>query len=500
MSFKIAFIGAGSIGFTRKLITDILSIPEFSDVQLALMDINKKNLDMIHQLIARDIASNKMDKVRLVSTTDRKAALKEARYVINIVRIGGLEAFAHDVNIPLKYGVDQCVGDTLCAGGIFYGQRVINFMLELCRDIKMYSEENALMLNYSNPNAMVTWAANTYGGVRTLGLCHGVQNGHRQLADALKIPEEELVYCCVGINHVTWYTRLNHQGHEYTTDELIEALENHPEYSRQEKARIDILKRFGCYSTESNGHLSEYLPWYRKRGEEIREWISLDKWIHGETAGYLRHCTERRNWFEEDFPRWMEEDSPVYEEDSRSVEHGSRIIEALETGRIYRGHFNVINNGTVTNLPDDCVVEVPCFADKSGIAIPRYGELPDGPAAICLSNISVQRLSVKAALSGDDFLLRQAMMLDPLVGAVCNPPEISQMVDEMLVAEQKWLPQYKDAVKKAEQRLGRGNLIPHRDYKGAARLAVKSIDEIREDKNKNLDSYGESGKKARKIS
>ncbi len=495
MAFKIAFIGAGSIGFTRKLITDILSVPQFDGIEIALMDISQKNLDMVHKLIEKDLASNNKQGATLTKTTDRKEALTNASYVVNVVRIGGLEAFAHDVNIPLKYGVDQCVGDTLCAGGIMYGQRVVHFMLELCKDIKAYAKPNALMLNYSNPNAMATWAANTYGGVQTLGLCHGVQNGHKQLAHALNISKEELDYTCVGINHVTWYLTLKYKNHEYTAQELIVALENHEEYGVQEKVRIDVLKRFGYYSTESNGHLSEYLPWYRKRPEEITQWISTDKWIHGETAGYLRHCTERRNWFEEDFPKWMNEDSPVYAEENRSVEHGSRIIEALETGKVYRGHFNVVNNHAIPNLPADCVVELPCFVDKLGVQVPQIeGGLPDGPAAICLSNISVQRLAVKAAVTGDDFLLKQAMLLDPLVGAVCNPPEVWQMTDEMLIVEAEWIPQYKKAVEQAKIRIARatqdGTLIATKNYQGAARLQVKSIEEMR--KAESLDAYEET--------
>ncbi|MBN2625661.1 MAG: alpha-galactosidase, partial [Spirochaetales bacterium] len=414
MSFKISIIGAGSIGFTRKLVADTLTVPEFSNITISLMDIDQENLDMIYKLIERDIKANGLNQVKLLKTTDRLESLKDARYVLNVVRIGGLEAYATDVEIPLQYGVDQCVGDTLCAGGIMYGQRGIAFMLGLCDDIKAVSSPDVILLNYANPNAMMTWAANVYGGVQTLGLCHGVQHGHEQLAEALDIPKEELDYSCVGINHQTWYMELNHRGHAYTADELVKALEAHPRFSDEEKVRIDILKRFGYYSTESNGHLSEYLPWYRKRQEDIPGWISFSDWIHGETGGYLRICREHRNEFETEFPKWMKEDPKKFTEEERSNEHGSHIIEARETGRIYRGHFNVINNHAVTNLSPDAVVEVPAHVDKLGVHVPEFGPLPDGPAAICEQSISVQRLAVKAALKGDDFLLRQAMLLDPL--------------------------------------------------------------------------------------
>jgi alpha-galactosidase len=266
---------------------------------------------------------------------------------------------------------------------------------------------------------------------------------------------------------------------EDMTPKLLDAFERHPVYSKTEKVRIDMLRRFGYYSTESNGHLSEYVAWYRKRPEEVKDWIALDTWIHGETGGYLRVCTERRNWFEEDFPKWMSEPPYEYTPENRSSEHGSYILEGLETGRVYRGHFNVVNDGCITNLPADAIVEVPGYVDGNGMGIPIVGDLPLGPAAVCNQSISVQRMAVQAAVNGDDYLLRQAMMLDPLTGAVCNPPEIWQMVDEMLVAQEQWLPQYATAIAEAKKRLAKGPTIPTKDYKGAARLHTKSVDELR---------------------
>ncbi len=477
MSFKVAFIGAGSIGFTRKLLSDVLTVPEFRDIEVAFTDIDERNLDMVTRLCQRDIVENGL-KIRIRSTLDRREAFRGAKYVFNTVRIGKLEAFIPDIEIPLKYGVDQCVGDTLCAGGIMYGQRGIAAMLEFCKDIREVCQPGALLLNYANPNAMVTWACNKYGGVNTVGLCHGVQGGHKQIADVLGLKQEEVDIICAGINHQTWYIKVSHKG-EDMTGRLLEAFEKHPQYSKTEKVRIDMLRRFGYYSTESNGHLSEYIPWYRKRPDEIKDWIDLSRWSYGETGGYLRVCIEGRNWFEVDFPNWMKEPPKQYIPENRSPEHGSYILEGLETGRLYRGHFNVVNNGTITNLPDDAVVEVPGYVDYNGINIPRVGDLPLGCAAVCNASISVQRLAVEAAVHGDDKLLRQAMMMDPLVGAVCNPPEIWQMTDEMLVAEARWLPQYAEAIKEARKRLSSGNTVRTREgYLGAARVKIKSVEEM----------------------
>lgn len=481
MSFKIAFIGAGSIGFTRELLTDILSVKEFQDIEVAFTDIDQRNLEMVTELCQQDIDENGLD-IEIQATLDRREALKDARYIFNVVRIGRLRAFKKDIEIPLKYGVDQCVGDTLCAGGIMYGQRGIAAMLDFCKDIREVSEEDALLLNYANPNAMMTWAANEYGKVNTIGLCHGVQNGHKDIADAFGLEKDEIDIVCAGINHQTWYIQIKHNG-EDLTDDLLEALENHPELSKTEKVRIDMLKRFGYFSTESNGHLSEYVPWYRKRPDEIEKWIDLSKWIHGETGGYLRVCTEGRNWFETDFPNWLKEPANEYKEENRSQEHGSYILEGLETGRTYRGHFNVVNNGVIKNLDDDAVVEVPGYVDANGVNIPVVGDLPMGAAAVCDQSVNVQRLAVEAAVKGDEKLLKQAMMMDPLTGAVLNPPEIWQMTDEMLVAEAEWLPQYEEAIADAKERLKSDDLIPtDENYKGAARLKTKSIDEMKIDK------------------
>jgi len=479
---KICFIGAGSLGFTRQLLADCMTVPELRNAQIAFTDINQHNLDMVTQLCQRDLDANDIH-IKIQSTTDRREAFKDANYVINAVRIGLLEAFETDIEIPLKYGVDQCVGDTLCIGGIMYGQRVVAAMLDFCKDMREVSAPNVLHLNYSNPNAMATWACNTYGGVPTIGLCHGEIHGESQIAEVLGYKREELDFICAGLNHQTWYISVKKDGKELT-DQLLDAFEKHPVYKEQEKVRIDILRRFGYYSTESNGHLSEYLAWYRKRPEEINAWIDLTKWIHGETAGYLRVCREGRNWFEADFPSFMAAPPKKFDGTERGQEHASYIIEALETRKNYRGHFNVINMGTITNLPEDCVVEVPCYIDGNGLSVPQVGDLPDGCAAICNQSVSVQRMAVKAAVAGDVQLLKQAALLDPLTGAVCNPPEVWQMVDEMLIAQAEWLPQYRSAIKQIkadwDKASAQGTLIPPRNYTGAAKLKERTLGEMAE--------------------
>ena len=483
MAIKVAFIGAGSIGFTRGLVRDLLTVPEFEETKFTFTDINAHNLDMVTRLCQKDIRENKLG-ATIQSSTNRRQALEGADYVVSCVRVGGLEGFATDIEIPLKYGIDQCVGDTLCAGGVMYGQRNVAAILDFCKDIREVGRKNALFLNYANPNAMNTWAANHYGKVNTIGLCHGVMGGHHQIAEVIQVlvngdkqpgssgyklvQAKEVDIICAGINHQTWYIQVLYKGKDWCS-RLLEGFEKHPVFSQTEKVRIDMLRRFGYYSTESNGHLSEYVPWYRKRHKDIEKWISLSSWINGETAGYLRVCREGRKWFNADFPRWMKEEVSGNRicPENRGHEHGSYIIEGLETGRVYRGHFNVVNNGAITNLPDDAIVEVPGYVDKNGVNIPKVGPLPLGCAAVCNVSISVQRLAVEAAVQGDVALLKQAMLMDPLTGAVCDPVEIDQMTDEMMVAQAKWLPQYRAAIPGAKQRLARAKR--EGDYRGVCK-------------------------------
>ncbi len=494
MSIKIALIGAGSITFARRLIQDILTVPDLADATFALMDISSRNLDMVTQLCKRDVISNRLP-ATIISTQDRQEVIADSDYIICLIRQGGLEAFQTDIDIPLKYGVDQCVGDTICAGGVMYAQRTIPVLLDICKDIRELAKPDALFLNYSNPMAMNTWACNKYGGVQAIGLCHSVQGSHWHIASCIEhwakreglIPQDyalhrrEVDVVAAGINHQTWFIKVQWRGMDMIP-RLLELYETHPTYPQAEKVRIDVLRRFGYFSTESNGHLSEYLPWYRKRPEEINQWIDLSRWINGETGGYLRVCTENRNWFETDFPNWLGETPPIIAPDLRSEEHGSYLIEALETGRTYHGFFNIPNRGHITNLPDGCIVEIPGYVDRTGIHMPVIGDLPLACAATCAASIRVQEMGMEAAVHGNVMLLKQAMLHDPLVSAVCNPEEVWQMADEMLLAQARWLPQYADAIPAARKRLDDAEhnhtRVKLSKTTGAARLHTRTVEEI----------------------
>jgi alpha-galactosidase len=488
--FTIAFIGAGSLGFTRGLLRDVLSVPEFAGIDIAFHDIDARNLDIATRLAQRDIDANQLG-VRIRPTLDRREALRGARYVFCMARVGGLEAAATDVGIPLAYGVDQGVGDTLCAGGVMYGQRGIAFMLGLCEDIRDVAEPDALLLNYCNPMAMMTWAAIVHGRVRCVGLCHGVQNTRGQIAGCVElwakrerlIPPDgrveghEIDVVAAGINHQTWFVQARWRGIDLIP-RMLELFEGHDRHAAAEKVRVDVLRRFGHYSTESNGHLSEYLPWYRKRRDEIGRWTVAGCW-NSDTAGYLKACVAERATYDADPDRLLTEEPMRFGAGRRGAEHASYILEGLETGRVYRGHFDVVNQGCIANLADDAIVEVPGYVDRNGIGIPRVGELPPGCAAVCTSSINVQRLAVRAAVTGDVALLKQAVLLDPLTGAVCDPPEVWQLVDELLVAQERWLPQYRTAIPEARRRIAEakadGSWIPARCEREASALTMQAV-------------------------
>jgi len=436
---KIAMIGAGSIGFTRRLFMDILSVTELRDTEFRLMDIDEETLDMSANLCRKMVQDNELP-ATVISTTDRRAALEGADYVITMVRVGGLKAFAKDIEIPLKHGVDQCVGDTLGPGGIFYALRTIPVLLDIAADMRELCP-NALWLNYSNPMAMNTWAVRRAGGVKIVGLCHGVHYGTCQIEDAFAIPRGELEFVCAGINHQTWFTRVAHKGVDLT-HKVLDAFKNNAELMNHEPLRVDVLERFGYYSTESNGHLSEYLPWYRKGGEAMKKWIDYSEWIGGETGGYLRVCREGQGVYRADYPKWLSGELEQIKLGDRSSEHGSFIIESLETGRPYWGCFNVENTGLITNLPNGCTVELPCIVNSTGIQPTFVGDLPMQCAATCRASISAQEMTVEAALTGNRDMVKLAVLHDPLTAALLTAPQVWDLCDEMLDQMAEWLPQF----------------------------------------------------------
>jgi len=432
-------IGAGSHVFAQNLITDILAYPELRDCTISLMDINKEALDLTTSFARKLISQHKFE-TRLESTTDRKVALEGADYVIVSIRVGGLEATRLDIEIPAKYGVRQGIGDTIGPGGVFYALKHIPVLLDICHDIEDICPD-AWLINYTNPMAMLCWAMNDYSNVKNVGLCHSVQGTAAELARYLGAPLEELSYWVAGINHMAWFLELKWKG-EDAYPLLREKFKDPNVYSRPDAhwagadiVRVEIFKAFGYFNTESSQHMSEYVPYFRKRPELFERFKLLDP------IERMEKMEKRRRAREEQIRRMIQSDEEIPLR--RSREYCSAIIHSIETGEPTRINGNVKNDGLITNLPMGCCVEVPCLVDKNGIHPCYVGDLPPQCAALNRTNINVQELGVLAAVERDRELAFQAILLDPLTSAILTIDETRRMVDEMFKAESKYLQGFK---------------------------------------------------------
>jgi alpha-galactosidase len=439
---KITFIGAGSMVFTRRLCSDILMAPALQDSTISLMDIDAGRLAQAQEIV-HSIVEHRKVKAQVEATTDQRAAVTDADYVIATFQAGGLDAYKLDIEIPEKYGVGQCVGDTLGPGGVFRGLRTIPVLMDLCKDMDEVAAPDALLLNYVNPMAANCWAIEAGTGRPHVGLCHSVQGTSEMLARWIDVPYEEINFLCAGINHQSFFLEFR-RGKEDVYPQIWEAIQDETIYG-SEPVRIELMKHFGYFVTESSGHASEYSPYFRKNAQMIKEDLAPrfkdphDHWFDfGNTGGYYRHCVQRLEKFQSDYEEIKNQD-PFTE---RSHEYGSWIIEAIETNRPIRINGNVPNYDLIDNLPYGCCVEAPCMVDANGVQPTKVGLLPTQLAALNRTNINVQELVVEAALRGDANAVHYAVALDPLTAAVCTLPQIHAMVDELLEAQEQWLPMF----------------------------------------------------------
>ena len=430
---KIAMIGAGSIVFCKTLLMDILATPSLRGSQIALMSRTRPKLERVKRFADRVVSANNL-RADIWITLDRREALKDADYVIAMLQIGGVEAFQKDYEIPLKYGVDQCIGDTLGPGGVFRALRTIPEMVGIAQDMLELCPR-AHLLNYVNPMAPVCWALGTVPGLSFIGLCHGVQTTLDLIARYVEVPKHEIDALVAGINHMAWFLKIQHRGRDLYP-KFKEVCER-PEYYINEKVRIEVMRHFGYFMTESTGHLSEYVSWFRKNRRALELYCDEPS-FGGESGAYYKWCrliAER-----------LENEDILADEpttlDHRSVEYCSYILEALETGSVFKLQGNVRNDGYITNLPGGCCVEIPVFVDRMGLHPTAIGDLPAQCAALNQSNVTVQGLAVQAALTGDPELAVAACAMDPLTSAVLTLKETRDMAAEMLEAERQWLPQF----------------------------------------------------------
>ncbi len=444
---KITFIGAGSTVFAKNLLGDILSLPELAGSTISLHDIDEERL-RTSKIVADKTASTLRATPTIEATTDRRAALDGASYVVTMFQVGGYRpSTVIDFELPKKHGLRQTIGDTLGIGGIMRALRTIPVLLDVCRDIEQVSND-AVLLNYVNPMAMLCWAVSRSCSVPTIGLCHSVQHTAAQLGDDLGVPEHELRYRCAGINHMAFYLSFEQQRADTTIDlyPLLAERAGQPAPHRgnrnrsdggfeglSDEVRYEMFRRLGYFVTESSEHFAEYVPWFIKRDRPDlieRFGIPLDE--------YPRRCENQIAEWESLRERLTGNRSKL--EVTPSAEYGAGIIHSMETGTPRVVYGNVPNHGLIDNLPDGCCVEVPCLIDHNGVQATPIGSLPPHLAALMQTNINVQALTVEAALSGRRDHVYHAAMLDPHTGAELDLDRIWTLVDELLDAHGDMMP------------------------------------------------------------
>jgi len=399
-----------------------LQIEGLDEGCFALVDIDASRLELAHQIAERLITqSGKRWSVR--ASTERRDLLSGSDFIINTIEVAGLANVRHDFDIPMKYGVNQCIGDTIGPGGIFKALRTGSAWLDILHDAEQFCP-HAWVLNYTNPMSILTLAALEGTTMRTVGLCHSVQYTSKDLAGYLEVPYNELQWSCAGINHNAWFTELRYQGQDMYP--RLHELAQVPEVYERDPIRFEIMRYFGAFVTESSGHFSEYVPYFRKRPDLIERYCR--EGYLGETGFYAN------NW-----PTWREENDASIRgmlagaqalPFNRSHEYGSFIIEAMMMHRPKVIYGNVRNTGLIDNLPDGCV-EVACLVDQNGVQPCHFGSLPEQLAGLNRAHMTVHTLMRDALLHREKEAARYALMLDPLTAAVCSPAEISELFDEM---------------------------------------------------------------------
>jgi alpha-galactosidase len=435
---KVALIGAGSAVFAQRMITDILAIDGLDTGMFALVDLDTERLELAHEVAEQTITSaGKSWTVQ--ATTERRNVLPNCDYVINMIEVGGLANVYSDYAIPLHYGVDQCIADTIGPGGIFKYLRTAPSWLAMCRDIEELCPR-ALIINYSNPMSALMLTALRATSLQMVGLCQSIVQTAYELADFMDVPFERMRYRCAGINHLSWFVTLEMDG-EDLYPRLQRAAED-PAIYEQDPIRFDLMRAFGYFTTESSGHVSEYVPYFRKRKALIEHYSSIQPDCRsGERASRWpvdreEHDTRLRDYLE----RERRGERAFYLD--RSLDAGSYVIEGHALSRPQVIFGNVRNGGLVENLPRDGCVEIACLVNGNGIQPLYFGSLPMQLAALDSTHMMIHELMVQALLNEDREAAVQALLLDPLAAAVCSLSEIRQMFEEMAATQQAYLPPF----------------------------------------------------------
>ena len=436
---KIAFIGAGSFGFTRTLVKDILSYPAFSDAEIVLMDISQERLDYIERACNKIVQKGGYA-AKVTATTDRKRALEGADGVLITILAGGVDVWRHDIEIPKKYGVDTNIGDTRGPSGIFRYLRTGPVMLDICRDIQKYAPK-AVVLNYTNPMAMLCRTVQAETDLCMSGLCHSVQGTAFMLADWIGADMKDVTYLSAGINHQSFYLEFKDKG-EDAYPRLREAVKTRPDVYNAELVRNEMFLNLGYYVTESSGHNSEYNWWFRKRDDLINKYcMTGTNWNPGAYAFIVNEYLEREGTWKKEIENWLADENTDI---SRGHEYAASIFNAVfGDNEMFEFNGNVRNFGLIDNLPSGCCVEVPIVASQAGLRAMHVGALPPQCAILVGVSAQIEELTVQGSLEGDREKIYYAILNDPLSAAVCSMQEIRDMVGEMFAYNKPYLPQFK---------------------------------------------------------
>jgi alpha-galactosidase len=436
---NVVMIGAGSF-FCGAILKDIALIPGGKGGEFRLVDVDADRLELSRQMIVKTLeAVAGGEKWKVTASTNRRDVLPGTDYIVNAIEVSGVSCVRLDNDIPLEFGVSQNIGDTIGPGGLFKGLRTLPVWIEILRDAEQLCP-NAVVLNYTNPMNMMCLAAHRTSKMQFVGLCHSVQGTSRMLAKYADVEYDAMKWECAGINHLAWFTTLEGPDGKNLYDTLMPmANDRDSEFAKTEPVRSDMMRHFGAFITESSGHLSEYLPYYRKRKDLLAKYT--DTGYRGEESFYADNWPTWRAGQDENRRKLISGETPVKLE--RTFEYGAWIVEAIEKNVPYVIHGNVANHGLIDNLPQDGCVEVACLVDRNGIQPTRYGRLPRQMAAICDSNMRMFDLAVEAAIHKSKEHAIHALMLDPLCSAVCSPEEIKAMTLKMFDAEAEFLPGYR---------------------------------------------------------
>ena len=437
---KIAFIGAGSLGFTRELVRDVLTFPLLANSEIALMDINPERLDFSKRSVEKIISLGKYP-ATVTATLDRVEALRNADVVLTTILAGATDVWRHDIEIPKKYGVDTNVGDTRGPSGIFRFLRTINPMMDIVRDMEKYCP-NAVLLNYTNPMAMLVSAIQKQSFISTTGLCHSVQGTAMMLAEWIGAKYEDVDYLCAGINHQAWYLDFKWNG-EDAYPLIHKAITEREEIYNADQVRNEVYLALGKYVTESSGHNSEYMAWFRKRPDLIEKYCTHStNWNPGEYAYILKEYQHNEATWEDQVKQRLAE--PLTEEDlQRQHEYAAYIINALKGGEPFKFNGNVRNTHLITNLPEGACVEVPVLVDRAGFHPMHVGALPSECALLTGLSSGIEELAIEGSLAGDPVAIYRAIAHDPLTSAVLSLAEIREMTNELFAQHKDYLPQFK---------------------------------------------------------